>query len=344
MKPLSIAFVANTKNPRLFRSDPAFIYRCENLALALHDAGHHVELLHISKLNCTKPYDIIVLHRPKQQLFLAWRLAWLKRRGCRIIADFDDLVFLPEFANVSPGVVNGVVSLAQTQKNFATHQKALRYCDAFTVSVNPLQEKLQHLMPHKPILCLPNAVHQSWYAVPEAPDRTAVKRLTYFPGTRSHDKDFATIQPVLEQLLHEEPDLQLHITGVLNATITCRNSQLVRHPKQPFAGYAHHVAKSWLNLAPLELTEFNQHKSALKTIEAAWFNAPTLATPIPDMQRLQNAGALLMHNSDNWYHTVKQLLDQQHYAQTSRQLRQRIEQQGTISEFARHFLEFTQTL
>lgn len=344
MKTLRIAFVASNKNPALFMGDPAFIYRCENLALGLKQAGHLVELMHISQLSGSAAYDIVVLHRPRKHWWLAWRLARLRRRGCCIIADFDDLVFLPEWANVSPGVINGVVSLKQTQQNFLIHQAALSYCDAFTVSVLPLQQKMQQQVKDKPVLCLPNAVHQSWYDLQESADRTAVPRLTYFPGTRSHDKDFALIQPVLEQLLHEEPSLELHITGVLNADINCRKAQLSRHPKQPFAGYAQHVAQSWLNLAPLEDTEFNRHKSALKTIEAAWFNAPTLATPIPDMQRLQHAGALLMHNSDGWYNTIKQLMNNQAYAVASNNLRQKILQHGSITEHAKAFVDFYQTL
>ena len=39
-RPPAIAFVACTRNRRLFRQDSSFIYRCENLGLALQAAGH----------------------------------------------------------------------------------------------------------------------------------------------------------------------------------------------------------------------------------------------------------------------------------------------------------------
>ncbi|MDP5132237.1 MAG: glycosyltransferase [Paraglaciecola sp.] len=343
MKPLRIAFVANNKNPKLYLQDPAFIYRCQNLALALQQAGHHAELMHISQLSAFKHFDIVLLHRPRKGLVLSWQLALLKRQGCKVIADFDDLVFLPEYAAVSPGVVNGLVSITQTEKNFRAHQQALHYCDAFSVSVLPLAEKMQQLT-HKPVLCLPNAVHLTWLNMQEAEDRSTRHRLTYFPGTRSHDKDFALIKPMLEQVLAEEPELELHITGVLNTDIQCRPRQLVRHPKQSFTDYAQHVAKSWLNLAPLEESEFNRHKSALKAIEASWFNAPTLATPIPDMQRLQNAGAMLMHDSDSWYYAIKKLQDTDYYHRMSSNLRARNLDNANIEKHATAFLSFYKTL
>lgn len=324
--------------------DPAFIYRCENLALALQQQGHQVELLHYSQLNPWRHYDVVVLHRPKKHWLSALKLAILRRSGCTIIADFDDLVFMPQWAHVSPGVVNGLVSLHQTQQNFQAHAAALDYCDAFTVSVQPLAQKMQQIVAGKPVLCLPNAVHCSWYQYNEQPDRTQVPRLTYFPGTRSHDKDFALIQPVLEQVLHEEPSVQLHITGVLNANLNCRPEQLQRHQKQPFAGYAAHVARSWVNLAPLEDTEFNNHKSALKAIEASWFNAPTLASPIPDMQRLTAAGAVLMPNVDSWYYGIKNLLARDYYQQQTQNLQQKMLAAGNIEQHANTFLKFVGSL
>ena len=49
---------------------------------------------------------------------------------------------------------------------------------------------------------LPNAVHRSWRGLdnPPATDR-AEPVLRYLPGTRSHDRDFALVAPVLSALL-----------------------------------------------------------------------------------------------------------------------------------------------
>lgn len=331
--------MANTKNPNLYRADPAFIYRCENLAMALENLGHKTVYLHNSQLSSEHNFDIIVLHRPKFSWLTSWRISRLKKKGCIIIADFDDLVFSPEWAHVSPGVINGLVTLKQTQRTFSQHQKALNYCDAILVSVEPLVTRMQGVI-DKPIMLLHNTVHMSWYSISEDAERLNTPRLTYFPGTKSHDKDFALITPILEQIMSEEPELQLHITGILSTKIRCNTNQIFFYPKQPFADYANHVSKSWLNLAPLEHTEFNINKSALKAIEAAWFNAPTLASPIPDMLRLKNCGAILMKSEDDWYNAIKQQLTSSNAEAMKPQLKERIQAAGTVEQQAQKFLNF----
>lgn len=343
MKNLRIAFIATTKNPALYLNDPAFIYRCQNLAMALQSLGHRVTLIHYSELSFWQHFDIAVFHRPRKNWLVHWHIKTLKRKGCKVLADFDDLVFLPEYANVSPGVINQVVSFQQTQQNFADHWIGLHYCDACVVSVVPLQQKMAKSV-DCPVLVMPNAVHQRWYAIPESQTRLHQPKLTYFPGTRSHDQDFATIKPVLEEVLHEEPELHLQITGVLTTDLRCRPEQLSTFAKQPFDDYAQHVAQSWLNLAPLAATEFNAHKSGLKAIEASWFNAPTLATPIPDMVRLANAGAILVHTADEWFDAIKAHLSTEVYTRAHQGLRQKIMAVTTVEQQAKRFLQFVESL
>lgn len=340
---LRIVFVATNKNPNLFLADPSFVYRCQNLAMALQAIGHQVQLTHISKLNFWSKIDILVIHRPKGDFLTKLQIQILRHKGCKIIADFDDLVFVPEFAYASPGVINHLVSLKQTETNFQLHYKGLQICDGCIVSVVPLQQKVaEHF--NLPVLVIPNTVHLNWRALNKSPDKLKSPKLTYFPGTRSHDRDFATIVPILEQLLDEEPELQLMITGVLSTDLKCRPHQITCYPKQSFDNYAKHVASSWLNLAPLEETVFNTHKSALKVIEAAWFNTPTLASPIPDMQRLENAGAILMNSPNDWYNSIKSMLNNESDWSAQPNLRNKILAAGDLGLFAQRFLQFVATL
>lgn len=280
------------------------------MALALKAAGHTVMLAHYSRFDPRQQYDVIVFHRPRYSLGFRFTLRQLRKQGSRCIADFDDLVFDPAWASYSPGVLNQQVSLKQTVRNFTAHDKALRLFDEVTVSTTPLQDKIQQSHGLKAVF-VPNAVHLGWRAEP-APGKEPVPRLTYFPGTRSHDRDFAHIHQPLADFLHDHAEVELHITGTLSedVLIKTRPHQLVCHPAQPFQSYRQHVAQSWLNLAPLENTVFNQHKSALKVIEASYFNAPTLASPIPDMQRLESAGAILAANQNDWFDGLSRVFGQ----------------------------------
>ncbi|MBT42045.1 MAG: hypothetical protein CMF12_05930 [Idiomarina sp.] len=310
-----IAFIASNKNPLKFAADPAFIYRCQNPALALQAQGHRVYLQHVSTLLSTfgaklsqPTLDIAVFHRPcARTLRQRWQLYQLfkklRQRGTRLIADFDDRVFATEFAADSPGVRNGYVSQQQTAKNFAQHQQLLHYFDAFSVSTQPLQAALQQQV-QVPVHCLPNAPHKSWYA--QTPSQQPAKPfvLKYLPGTRSHDQDFALIAATVSDFLQRHQDAELHITGVLERTrlpaALANSPQVIWQPKQPYEHYWQTVNAGHVHLAPLEDTPFNRGKSALKAIEAGFFNRPTIASPIPDMQRLVNAGVSFAHTPADW--------------------------------------------
>ena len=219
------------------------------------------------------------------------------------------MVFAPEWAQYSPGVVNQQVTMKQTMKNFRAHAKALDLFRFASVSTLPLQEDMQKSHSVTPWF-IPNAVHLNWRAESEPDTASRPPLLTYFPGTRSHDRDFAMIKVPLAAYMADHPEVRLEITGELADDSILQEfnpAQLERHPKQTFANYRNHVARSTVNLAPLETTQFNQRKSALKAIEASFFNTPTLATPIPDMQRLTDAGAILIgDNPDDWYNAIKE--------------------------------------
>lgn len=339
MQSRRFAFIACNKNPQRFMQDPSYIYRCENMALALEAAGHQVNLLHYTQLSSSTQYDVVIFHRPSYRFGMRWLLKRLRKRGAVVMADLDDLIFDPQYASVSPGVVNRQVTLKQTQKNFNANSKALALFEHISTSTAPLAVKLQQQFVDSRVIQLPNTVHQSWYQHQQPKSKQAL-RLTYFPGTRSHDRDFATIASPLAEFLQQYPEAQLHITGVLNCQLICRPGQLVMHPKQPFANYASHVAQSYINLAPLEHTEFNQHKSALKAIEASYFNAPTIASPIPDMQRLKECGAILAKDDNQWFNALQTLANEQHYTLQSQQLQQRLLAEANIEHQAKRLLQY----
>jgi hypothetical protein len=346
---LRFAFVACNKNPQRFMQDPSFIYRCDNLALALRSQGHQTTLLHYTQLSGNAQYDVVIFHRPNYRFGFNWKIKQLQKNGTVTIADVDDLIFHTDWAAVSPGVVNPLVSFKQTEKYFAANAKALAAFKYLTTSTLPLAEKLSQQLPDAKVLLVPNTVHISWYQQEkvdnlESAESAESPRLTYFPGTRSHDRDFATIAAPLAEFLHQYPAIELHITGVLDCTLSCRPGQLVQHQKQPFSQYSQHVSRSWVNLAPLEATEFNWHKSALKAIEASYFNSPTLATPIPDMQRLAHCGAILVTSENDWFSQLSNLTTPSYYQQHSAQLRQRLLTTDCIEQQAERLLQFVTTL
>jgi len=338
---LRIAFVAGTRNPQLFQEDPSFIYRCQNLGLALQAMGHQVFWLHWSALRPGQNLDVAVFHRPRYSLVWRARLWWLRRQGTILVADVDDLIFDPELARYSPGVVNGLVPLPKTAQQFAIHRAALMCFDRVTVSTEPLAAQVRNQLTGAAVQVLPNAVHLSWLdAQAGLPPRPYSPVVTYFPGTRSHDRDFAVYAGGVANFLAAHGDARLEITGPLNFDLQARPGQVVRHERIPFARYADHVRSSWVNLAPLELTPFTRCKSALKVLEAGFWGIPTVCSPLPDAERFASAGAVFAPDSQACFTALQALANPSYYAEITHGLSERVLARAGVRNIARTFLQF----
>lgn len=300
MAELRIAFLGASKHIGRLWEDPSFIYRACNLGQALRAEGHEVWLGHIRRFNPLRAWDVVVLHRPLYNVYSRWLCAWLRRSGVLVLADVDDLIFDERHVQHSPALVNGLLSQKIVQQRIRTHARALAEVDGITVSTQRLKALVTELYPSKAVLWAPNAVHHSWLGLP-LPDRSNAPVITYNPGTRSHDRDFALVLPALASVMSERSDVQLRITGPLVFDASALPASRVLHqPKVPFeAFHACHMG-AWVNLAPLVASPFNDCKSALKVLEAGWWGVPTVTLNLPDAERFQGAASWLPKKPSNF--------------------------------------------
>lgn len=340
---LRIAFVACNKNPARFGEDPSFIYRCENLGAGLRALGAEVWLGHIARFPWQRRFDWVVFHRPKASWRFYFLHAWLRSRGIGMSADFDDLVFDPAFACFSPGVLNGQVEFAATIKNFALHRDALAMFSAVTVSTTPLAELVASSFGNASVHVLPNAIHWSWHSKPEFDLLSSDGRpvIGYFPGTRSHDRDFAQIADLLGRVLNRHPEAILSVTGPLAFNVAARSDQILHHEKLSFSRFHERFAGISVNLAPLETTPFTRCKSALKVLEGAFWNIPTICSELPDAERLIGAGASQASNCNEFEDCLEQFLtDPDFLISTRAGLRKKILQKANIYLLADEWLDW----
>jgi len=337
-----IVFVANNRNRHRFLEDPSFLYRCENLAAGLRARGHDASLTHVSHLPPWTKADVVVFHRPRASLRQRLLRAALRRRGVRLIADVDDLIFDESLAEFSPGVRNGLVALDATREAFAAHRRALAEFDMISVSTCPLVERVTALFPAARVARLPNAVHHTWrnFRLPLIEPSARSPVLMYLPGTRSHDRDFATVAPVLERLLERHPTMHLHITGRLAFQLEARPGQVQHRPRVHYSRLHPIVRAGWLNIAPLEQTPFTSCKSALKVIEAGFWGIPTVCAPLPDAGRFASAGVLPAATEADWCRQIEQLLAPEVYAAASADLRERVLARADVYKVAERFEAF----
>jgi len=309
LRSLRIAFLASNKDPARFQYDASYRYRSENLALMLREQGHDVSLCHYRDFKPKNAqFDIIVFHRPSDNWHFRRALARCKKTGAQLIADVDDLIIHPKWASFSPGVLNNLLPAKKIEAQFKMNFVALSHFDKLTTSTTALAQRLLETF-SADVQVIPNAPHQTWKHSSTHTTKIEKPSLTYFPGTASHDRDFARIVEPLNDFLSDHPHVTLNITGIMNAPIGIKSKQLKLKDKQPFDVYATEVSKSWINLSPLESTPFNECKSALKTIEAAFWGRPTISSPNSDNLRYEGCGAFIAKDNNDWFNQLSSLIN-----------------------------------
>lgn len=327
----SLAFLSTRTDRARTLDDGSWRYRIAHLSQALQVRGHRVHLGHGLAPLPWQP-DLVLLHRPADSWWLRRRLAAWRRAGVPVLADFDDLVFEPALAADSPAVLNRRLPLAEVERRYRAHRALLAQIDGFTVATQALAEELHAVLAHdrlvRPVACIPNAVPPSWRGLPATPwpEEAAGPAIGYFSGTHSHDRDLAEAAPGLAQALRARPAWQLQLVGRGDFAVDLDPARLQRLPRLPFDnGYTDALRRVALALLPLQPTRFNRCKSALKLIEAGWWNVPVLASPLPDAQRFAGPGLLTVARPQDWADALQALMaDPARRAAAAQGLRQRV--------------------
>jgi glycosyltransferase involved in cell wall biosynthesis len=266
-------------------------------------------------------------------------LLLMRRFGKIVVADIDDLICDPGMAGWNPGVMNGQVAPESIRRLYASHRNALERFARITVSTEPLAREVRTRFPNASVCVLPNAVFREWREEAES-FRPEVGRVTYFCGTRSHDRDFAVAEPGIEAFLAANPAARMEVTGPLRHSLRAREGQVIQRTKVPFAEYAPLFRGAWVNLAPLEDTPFTRCKSALKVLEAGFWGVPTICSPNPDMERYAEAGALTVRTGADWSAPLERLMDPGVYGAVAEGLRERVLALADVDAAAERFLGF----
>jgi glycosyltransferase involved in cell wall biosynthesis len=331
-----IRFLSHSRRADLFRRDPSFFYRCQNLAAALARLGLETDCLHRTHVQKLGEAEALVFHRPRATW--SWR-RWMKRCAAPCnqlaVAEVDDLVFDPAMAAHSPAVRNRHKTRWGTRCLFAGNHAALARFHRISTSTHPLAKHLRSQFPGAQIEVFPNCVPWSWRSLPIPPMPTESRALTYFPGTRGHNADFAMIAGAVQRFLASHPDWHLLVAGPLEFDLDVAPHQVRRLERVEFEQYHEIVQRGAINLAPLEDSPFNRCKSALKIMEAGFFGIPSVASPIPDAERFAGDGVEFASTPEEWLGALTRLAGRFPYSDSWReQLRDRVVRNASIEREA----------
>jgi len=261
----------------------------------------------------------------------------LKSRNVILLGDVDDLIFDPYYVKFRPSVLNHISDETKTANSFIKHGDALSILDKIIFSTDSLRDHYLSLNANAKCIVIPNAGHHSWSVVQHSTSHSELK-ISYFSGTKTHDRDFGIVVPVLRELLNKCPDLKIQIVGPLSSDLD--HPRVVRIPKVPFGEYAKLVKDSHINIAPLEDTPFNQCKSALKAIEAGMMNVPTVASPVGEYKKVNIEGVMLAKTNQEWMERLEFLLNANNYERVCKNLRERICTYSDVRRHADSFIKF----
>lgn len=320
---MSILFVSNSKRDSQYYFDASARYRCVFPAEHFNWLGFTAHVVHISKaltLDLSQ-YHYLVVHRPQNNRKVRKLLAVAESLSIECIADFDDLLFMPEMSSDAPTVRSGHMDLSEAKRQSNLYKEGLALFSSCWASTEPLRQIIQDSFPNIRVKTVFNRVPDRWAAQADKHSnerRLDTKIIRYLPGTSHHKSDFELINNTISKALIRHKDLRLEIIGDLKIDTQALPLDRISQQKHMFyEQLPSHIAKSWLTIAPLAENEFNSCKSALKFWESGIMGVPVLSSPLPDADRFNNSGLVFCEKEEDWLNAIEFMLVPENYETAS---------------------------
>jgi len=337
---MNILYLSNTRFAATPFRDASTRYRCYNFAEALSDRQHVVDvgITDIIDTQIIERYDAVIVLRPTFDRKLVSIANICKSNNIILAADFDDLIFDPAMASHSPVVKNHQASEEHVENIFRKHKDSLQLFDKFTVATAELADRLVKVKPDAEILHLPNglsafSINFNNHLIKERAETRVAQLIdknsgliggdiTYLPGSRSHDHDFAHIQNTLSEIVSSNNANRLKVIGALQVNETLfEPDKLVRGTWKEFYELPIEISNSWVTIAPLAESAFNHCKSHIKFIESAAFGTPHISSYLPDLVQHNTKGLSVANDEAEWVSAIDQYKDPAFYEECVNELR-----------------------
>lgn len=263
--------------------------------------------------------DAVVFYRvpaTSQVLDLIARIKDLKR-VVPVLGDVDDLIFDPD---IVPSLDN-LSSLDHAERELwirgiHRYRTTLDACDYFVGSTQTVSAEGERLL-GVPAQRFSNGIGHLLGSVSEAEasrERTpGPLRIGFFSGTKTHDADWASVEGAVARVLAAHEGVELWLGGLVEPTATLEEyrGRIVRLPFVPWYELPAYLRDIDVCLAPLTAGSiFNEAKSAIKWLEAALVETPTIASPSQPFREAIDDGrtGYLAASEDEWVEAMTALL------------------------------------
>ncbi len=312
---------------------PGAVYRTQRNAAACAAAGYEVEVVDIPDVNPGNlgAADLVVLWRAAWSGHIRIMLGMAREARTRVAFDVDDLIVKPSLAvaEIIDGIRTTFVTEVESRAYFQGIQRTLTGCDLCITTTDELAVPVGAL--HPIVHVLPN----TFDAATERASRYAVRlraeqaadgrvRLGYAGGTRTHQKDFATIAGALARVLEQRPETLLVLfrdpasqEGLVLIEefpeLVPLAARIEWRDMVPLAELPAELARFDVSLCPLEQgNPFCEAKSELKYFESALAGVCLVASPTGPFRRAVRDGVtgFLPQDAAGWEQVLLALVDQ----------------------------------
>ena len=247
----------------------------------------------------------------------------IKEKGWEIIFETDDLVYDPKFLKYMEYYKN-INALERVEYKNGLGGEIVKdaYVKTAVASTSFLAKKLE--LEGKRVFVSSNKLSNKDLDVAEeifskkrkhscGEGKLDTVKIAYFSGTASHDKDFATIENVLVQILGKYDNTELYLFGSLQTSdkFAKYENKIKRSTFVPRREHLENVSSMDINLAPLEIgNPFCESRSELKFFEAGVFGVPTIAAATQTFREAIEDGVdgFVANGAEEWKKKLEKLI------------------------------------
>ncbi|HLB51044.1 MAG TPA: glycosyltransferase [Patescibacteria group bacterium] len=297
------------------------LYRCHHVAEELERHGFHCGITVQDNPflpRYAEKFSVFIFHRVLFTPSVAKLIERIKERNKTIIFETDDLVYDPRYlAYMDYYTVMNPLERKLYEHGVGGEILDDPYVKTCTTTTFFLAHKLREK--EKNVFIVPNRLAKKDVSIAQSVLRerrsdAARVTLAYFSGTASHNKDFATIVEPLARILAKYPQARVAIHGPLDLPDDLKKfgDRIVQTPYVAREKHFHNIARSDVNLAPLEIgNPFCEAKSELKFFEAGIVGVPTVASATRTFREAIADGidGFVASTADEWVAKLSQLIE-----------------------------------
>jgi glycosyltransferase involved in cell wall biosynthesis len=261
---------------------------------------------------------IVIFYRVPAFPEIARTIEYAKSLNKIVFFDIDDLIFDQESYPGSREKFKDQLSHQEYKdlvKGVSLYREALSLCDLAIASTPALAREMEKIAGKGNSFCSRNALDNTILQFLESHAKLQRDYLSIFygSGTKTHDADFQIVAPALSQIMAKYSNVRLTIIGYLKVPqeLKAFTERIDRvELLSDINIYWEFLSQADINIAPLEMSLFNDCKSEIKWLEAAAFGVPSIVSPTQTYSEILEDGldVSIAHTPDEWFEKLDILI------------------------------------